>query len=89
MEMGQGGMGCCGWSRWGWRVGWNAQGAILGLCGTDFPTPNTQPFTTNPLKDRWPARAQHMDNARWEGVVNQGGVGWAVVVGVVGLGWGG
>ena len=59
------------------------------ICATGFPTPNTQPFNNKPLRDRWLAKAQHMDNVRWVGVVEQGGVGWDVVVGVVGLGWGG
>ena len=51
--------------------------------------PTRSHSTTNLLRDRWLARAQHMDNVRWVGVVRQGGVGWDVVVGVVGLGWGG
>ena len=92
---------CCGIG-WG-KVEWDAVGGSRGVGDWDgmrkvrlwafVPLARRgqrrNHSTTIFFKHRWPARAQHMDNARWEGVVNQGGVGWAVVVGVVGLGWGG
>ena len=59
------------------------------ICATGFPTPNTQPFNNKPLRDRWLAKAQHMDNVRWVGVVEQGG-GWMGCCGRgrwTGLGW--